>query len=362
LGTRHIDSDSADVNNRKRLQNESKAGSSVAKLRDIAASAGVTIATASRSLSGAYGVNAATRERVLEVAARLHYRPNRFARGLVTGRSQIIGLIISDIRNPFFADVARGAEDAAFAAGSDVVLCNSDLNSERQKRYIHSLMEKNVDGIIMNSITALDRPEQNRLAESGVPVVLLNSHERNSPFSTVLADNVRGGWLAAEYLSNLGHRRFAHLSGPGRHGNLSMRAKGFLQYLRKPGSNASASVLHGGHTFEGGYEVARKLLPDRNEITAIFAANDAMAFGVLKAAIELGVRIPEDVSLVGFDDVELASIAHPPLTTIHQAKYELGQAAVDMLLAARSGKQTAPEHRVLGVHLVERKSAAKVRS
>jgi DNA-binding LacI/PurR family transcriptional regulator len=362
LKTKGIDSGSAHPDNRKRLQNEPKSSPSVAKLRDIAASAGVTIATASRSLSGAYGVNPATRQRVLEAAARLHYRPNRFARGLVTGRSQIIGLIISDIRNPFFADVARGAEDAAFAAGSDVVLCNTDLNSERQKRYIHSLMEKNVDGIIMNSITALDRTEQNRLAESGVPVVLLNRHEKNSPFSTVLADNVRGGALVAQYLSSLGHERFAHLSGSTRHGNLSMRAKGFLQYLRKPGSKASVSVLHAGHTFEGGHEVARKLFGDRNEITAIFAANDAMAFGVLKAAMELGVRIPADVSLVGFDDVEMASIAHPPLTTIHQPRYELGQAAVEILLAARSGKQKAPEHRVLGVHLVERESTAKLLS
>ncbi len=292
---------------------------------------------------------------------KLHYRPNRFARGLVTGRSQIIGLIISDIRNPFFADVARGAEDAAFAAGSDVVLCNSDLNSERQKRYIHSLMEKNVDGIIMNSITALDRAEQKRLAESGVPVVLLNSHEKNSPFSTVLADNEHGGWLAAEYLWGLGHRRFAHLSGPGRHGNLSMRAKGFLQYVRKPSSKATVSVLHGGHTFEGGYQVARKLFADRGSITAIFAANDAMAFGVLKAAMELKVQIPEDVSLVGFDDVEMAAISHPPLTTIYQAKYELGEAAVNMLFSARAGKQKAPEHRVLGVRLIERDSAAKAR-
>lgn len=334
----------------------------VAKLRDIAAKAGVTIATASRSLSGAYGVNPTTRAKVLEVAARLHYRPNRFARGLVTGRSQIIGLIISDIRNPFFADVARGAEDAAYAAGSDVVLCNSDLNAERQKRYIHSLMEKNVDGIIMNSITALDRTEQSRLAQSGIPVVLLNSHERNSPFSTVLADNERGGWLAAEYLWGLGHRQLVHLSGPGRHGNLSRRARGFLQYLRKPREKATVSVVHGGHTLEGGYNAARKLFRERPDVTAIFAANDAMAFGVLKAAMEQGVQIPRDLSLVGFDDVEMACISHPPLTTIYQAKYELGEAAVNILLSAASDRQKEPEHRVLGVRLVERQSAAKVRT
>lgn len=346
---------------RKRLQTQAQSsGSAVIKLRDIAEAAGVTIATASRSLSGAYGVNPATRQRVLTVATRLKYRPNRFARGLVTGRSQIIGLIISDIRNPFFAEVARGAEDAAYAAGSDVVLCNSDLIPERQKHYIDSLMEKNVDGIIMNSITALDATEQNRLAESGVPVVLLNEHHRNSPFSSVLTDNERGGWLAAQYLWSLGHRKLSHFSGPKRHGNLSRRAKGFLEYFRKR-EQAMVSMLHGANTLEGGYSMARKLFAEQSGVTAIFAANDAMAFGVLKAAIECGVNIPRDVSVIGFDDVEMAAIAHPPLTTIHQAKYEIGAASVQILLDGRRGKQTAPEHRVLGVRLVERESASKPR-
>src|SRR5690348_5330662 len=136
------------ADNQKRLQKKQAfSQSQPVKLRDIAEAAGVTIATASRSLNGSYGVNLHTRERVLQVAARLKYRPNRFARGLVTGRSQIIGLIISDIRNPFFAEVARGAEDAAFAAGCDIVLCNSDLDSQKQRHYIGSLMEKNVEGI-----------------------------------------------------------------------------------------------------------------------------------------------------------------------------------------------------------------------
>lgn len=330
------------------------------KLRDIAEAAGVTIATASRSLNGSYGVNPNTRERVVEVASRLGYRPNRLARGLVTGRSQILGLIISDIRNPFFSEVARGAEDAAYLAGCDVVLCNSDLDAQKQNHYIGSLMAKNVDGIIMNSVNALPEAEQARLARSQVPVVLLNCCSTHLHFSTVSADNEQGGRLAADYFLGFGHRRFGHLTGPRRHGNLSQRAKGFLQKVRESDSSASVTVLHGVHTFIGGHAMALKLFREKQDITAIFAANDVVAFGVLKAALECGVRIPEDVSLIGFDNVDFAPIVHPPLTTIHQSKYEMGQAAVNVLLRLAKGTDKSPENRVLGVELVVRKSVRNI--
>jgi len=326
------------------------------KLRDIAEAAGVTIATASRSLNGSYGVNVNTRKRVLEVAAQLRYRPNRLARGLVTGRSQIFGLIISDIRNPFFSEVARGVEDAAYLAGCDVVLCNSDLDSQKQNHYIGSLMAKSVDGIIMNSVTALREAEQERLAQSGVPVVLLNRCAAHSEFSTVSADNERGGRLAAHFFLRMGHRRLAHLTGPRHHGNLTQRAKGFVQAVRDSDPSSSVTVLYGGHTLAGGQAMALKLFKENRNVTAVFAANDAVAFGVLKAAIECGVRIPEDVSLIGFDNVDLAAIVHPPLTTIHQSKYEIGQAAVNILLRLAKGNDKSPENRVLGVELVERDS------
>jgi LacI family transcriptional regulator len=343
------------------LQEKSYSDLAAVTLRDIAKAAGVTIATASRSLNTSYGVNPATRERVLAAAARLNYRPNRFARGLVTGRSQSLGLIISDIRNLFFAEVARGAEDAAYALGWDVVLCNSDLDPAKQRRYIDSLTEKRVDGIIMNSVTALDRAQQNQLARSGVPMILLNRPARNGPFSTVSADNERGGRMAAEYLLRLGHRRIAHISGPRHHGNVTQRAKGFLQAIRSHPEKPEVIVLHGGHSLEGGYELAGKLFHDRADITAIFAANDVMAFGVLRAAIELGIRIPHDVSVIGFDNVEIAGLVHPPLTTIHQPKYEIGQAAVNILLRLVTGKDKSAEHRVLGVELIERESAQEAR-
>jgi LacI family transcriptional regulator len=350
-------------NNRKRLQRKPAPPEQQAvKLRDIAEAAGVTIATASRSLNGIYGVNPLTRERVMEAASRLNYRPNRLARGLVTGRSQILGLIISDIRNPFFSEVARGVEDAAYSAGCDVVLCNSDLDPHKQNHYIASLMAKSVDGIIMNSVTALDQPEQERLALSGVPVVLLNRFASLAQFSTISADNEQGGRLAAEYFLQMGHTRLAHLTGPRHHGNLSQRAKGFLQAVREGSAAASVIVAHGNHTLAGGYAMGLKLFREKQDITAIFAANDALAFGVLKAALECKVKIPQDVSLIGFDNVDLAAIVHPPLTTIHQSKYEIGEAAVNVLLRLAKARDKSPENRVMGVELIERESVRNLKS
>src|SRR5580698_6013354 len=148
-------------------------------IKDVARESGVNISTVSRALNDEYGVHPETREHVLAVATRLQYRPNRVARGLVTGRSNTLGLVVSDIRNPFFAEVARGAEDAARAGGCDLVLCNSDLNSAKQMEYVRSLQEKRIDGILMNSVSVLSHEQQEQLASLHVPIVLLNRSTSN---------------------------------------------------------------------------------------------------------------------------------------------------------------------------------------
>ncbi|HXB72111.1 MAG TPA: LacI family DNA-binding transcriptional regulator [Candidatus Acidoferrales bacterium] len=326
-------------------------------IKDVARESGVNISTVSRALNNGYGVNDQTREHVIAVAARLNYRPNRIARGLVTGRSHSLGLIVSDIRNPFFAEVARGAEDAARTGSCDLVLCNSDLDADKQMQYVQSLLEKRIDGIMMNSVSMLNREQQAQLAASGVPIVLLNRSASNHTFSTVCADNESGGALAARYLLGLGHRKIAHLTGPRQHGNLSDRTRGFVRALQSAKNPVQPIVLHGKFNFDGGTELTRKLLDEHPDVTAIFAANDVMAFGVVHAGLDRGIRIPEDLSLIGFDNIEFSVIVHPPLTTIHQPKYEMGYAAVDILLrlARDRGKQT-PEHRLLGVELIERQS------
>jgi len=328
-------------------------------LKDVAREAGVNLSTASRSLNDAYGVHPKTREHVLAVARRLNYRPNRVARGLVTGRSQTMALIVSDIRNPFFAEVARGAEDAAYEADCDLVLCNSDLDNAKQMQYIESLLSKRVDGILMNSVTALNRVQQEQLAGSDVPVVLLNRSSTFRTFSTVSGDNAEGGALAAKHLISLGHKRIAHFTGPRHHGNLTERTKGFLKVLQSS-RVPEPVVIHGKHTFLGGYEIAKKALAENRMITAVFSANDVMAFGCIRAAIELGIRIPDDLSVIGFDNVEVSQIISPPLTTIDQPKYEMGKAAMEMLLKMAVHKDQEPEHRVIGVRLVERQSCRKI--
>ena len=163
--------------------------------------------------------------------------------------------------------------------------------------------------------------------------------------------------MAARYLHGLGHRKIAHLTGPKQHGNLSDRTRGFMRALQAFKNPVHPIVRYGKFNFEGGAELTRKLLDAHPDVTAIFAANDVMAFGVVKAALERGLRIPEDLSLIGFDNIEFSGIVHPPLTTIHQPKYEMGQAAVEILLrmAKERGKRTA-EHRLLGVEMIERSS------
>src|SRR6266478_3771495 len=260
------------------------------KIKDVARESGVTISTVSRALNNGYGVNALTRERVVAVATRLNYRPNRVARGLVTGRSHSVGLIISDIRNPFFAEVARGAGDAARTGNCDLVLCNSDLDANKQMQYVQSLLEKRIDGIMMNSVSMLSREQQAQLAGSGVPIVLLNRPASNQTFSTVCADNESGGALAAQYLLGLGHRKIAHLTGPRQHGNLSDRARGFVRTLQSAENPVQPIVLHGKFNFDGGTELTRKLLDGHPDVTAIFAVNDVMAFGVVQAVLGRGLR------------------------------------------------------------------------
>jgi LacI family transcriptional regulator len=326
----------------------------------VARESGVNISTVSRALNNGYGVNPQTREAVLAVAGRLNYRPNRVARGLVTGRSHSLALIVSDIRNPFFAEVARGAADAARVDHCDLVLCNSDLDPARQMEYVKSVLEKRVDGILMNSVSALGHEEQKQLADCGVPIVLLNRSAGNRAFSTVSADNEGGGALAAQHLLGLGHRKIAHITGPRQHGNLSDRTRGFAQALLAARRPVTPIVLHGAFDFEGGRGLTNKLLDEHPEITAIFAANDVMAFGTVRAVLDRGLRIPEDLSLIGFDNIQFSSIIHPPLTTIHQPKYEMGQAAVEILLRlSRDKDRRTPESRVLGVELVERQSCRR---
>ncbi len=222
--------------------------------------------------------------------------------------------------------------------------------------YFSSLLRKSVDGIVMNSVAVLTRNEQKQLAGSGVPIVLLQEAPGQRSFSTVVPDNFHGGYLAGSYLAKLRHRKIAHLTARGRLGNLAQRARGFLKGVQSVCAKNDLIDLHGPHSFQGGYEMAGKLLSQHRGVTAVFAANDVIALGVIRAIHEAGLRIPNDISLVGFDDIEFASIANPALTTIAVPKYEIGRAAIEVLIKLANDRNGSPEHRRFDVKLVERES------
>jgi len=225
-------------------------------LVDLAREAKVNASTVSRALNRRAGVRPEIRKRVLDAAARLNYRPNLVARGLVTGKSNAIGLLVSDIRNPFFAEVARGVEDAAYRAGQDVVLCNSDLDPVKQMRYFLSLLDKRVGGIVMNSVAPLSRAERKQIASSNTPVVLLSRAPRERSFSSVTCDNERGGYLAGAYLAGLGHTVVAHLTATLDQTNLEERWRGFVKGLGRGASGRKPVLLRGAHNSRRGFEMA----------------------------------------------------------------------------------------------------------
>ncbi len=327
-------------------------------IKDVARELGVSISTVSRALNNGYGVNDRTREDVVAAAARLDYAP-QFRRSRPCHRTHALpGPLAERHSKPLLRrGGSRRRRDAARAGGCDLVLCNSDLDSDKQMQYVSSLLEKRVDGIVINSVAVLTREQQAWLAARGVPIVLLNRSSLNRGFSTVCADNETGGVLAAEYLLRLGHRKIAHLTGPPEHGNSNDRTRAFKRTLHSANNPVQPIVLRGKVNFNGGCELTKRLLEEHPEVTAIFASNDVMAFGVVQAALDCGVRIPEDVSLIGFDNLEFSGIIHPPLTTIHQPKYEMGRAAVEILLRLAHNKdKQVLEHLTLGVELIERQS------
>lgn len=331
-------------------------------LKDISRKAGVDIATVSRALNGSYGVHKATREKVLAVARQLNYRVNLVARELAVGKSHTLGLLVPDLGNHFVTEVVRGAEDAAYAAGYHILLCHSYLDSTREAQHIRSLLDKRVEGILMHSVQTLSQSEVDELNNSGIPVVILSRPPNATTFSGVCVNHFEGGALVGEHLRELGHRKMAVLSGPRGHGNFAEQTKGFIKATASVDCPVPV-VMNGPPSFDGGYRMARKLTEQNPDVTAIFAANDVTAFGVMRAVHEAGLRIPEDLSLVGFNNIELADVVNPPLTTIHQPKYEMGQAAVEILLSlAKNGSEGVPEQREFGVRLIRRASTAPPRS
>jgi LacI family transcriptional regulator len=300
---------------------------------DVAREAKVSLMTVSRVINNKDGVSDATRERILEIIRRLGYRPSDIARGLATKRTGTLGLVVPDNANPFFSEVARGAEQVAYANNYNVFLCNTDENKQRELAVLQSLGEKRVDGLLLCSSRLEDVALREALAFHPA-VVLVNRVPDEIEGIGILriADEV-GGQLAARHLLDTGHRIIGFVVGPTTSFSSRQRVQGYQTALAEAGVPYNPELLKiCTPIVEGGREAVLELLQEHPEITALLCFNDLVAIGALQACAELGRRVPDDLAVVGFDDIPLAVLVTPPLTTCHVPRYDLGSQAMQMLL------------------------------
>lgn len=332
-------------------------------IKDIAKLANVSITTVSRVINNkSEGVSEETRNRILQLVKELGYQPNAIARGLVTKKTKTIGLIIPDISNPFFPDIARGVEDSAHIYGYNVFLCNTDDNLEKESEYINALKEKYVDGIIFTSSAPSNYEHIMELIKSGVPVIMMDRRIESEDIYGVFIDNYEGGYLATKHLIDLGHRKIACITGPLNVRNARERLAGYKKGLLENGLEVDEELI-----FEGDYKInsgivgTEKLLNNNKDITAIFACNDLMAYGAYETIRSYGYKIPDDISIVGFDDIQLSQILEPQLTTIRQPAYDMGLTAARMLIKLIEGKKLNKKIVTFKPQLIIRQSTGTVK-
>lgn len=326
-------------------------------IKDIAREANVSPQTVSRAINDKGEISPQTRERILRIAERLGYRPNSIARSLATRRTQNVGLVVPDVANPFFAGIARGIQDAAHQANYNVFLCNTDETEDRETSAILSLEAQRVDGVILCS-SRLSEQQLLRLAERYQPLVLVNRRIDHAATGCVLVDDVKGAAEAVHYLLRLGHRSIGLLSGPRTSESGKARLKGYRQAMQSAVERTPTRWQeHCPPQVQGGHAAAHALLGRAPELTALLAYNDLVAVGALRACAELGRRVPHDCAIVGCDDVLLADLVSPALTTIHIPIYNLGQQAMALLLDLMGEKEAPPEPIIVSPHLVIRDSS-----
>ena len=303
-------------------------------LEDVARRSGVSKSTVSRVLNNSAKISEKTRKQVLRAVGELHYEPNIIARSLSKNKTFTIGVILEDILNPFFSAVAKGIETALRAKGYSMILTSSDFDRENEVKLTRMLIRYKVDGILITPVKH-DGDSIVLLKERGTPFFILNSRSEDKEVSWIDSDNFEGALMATRYLLELGHRRFLCIRHMAIDGS-RLRFEGFKKAIEEAGLKMSDQVILGdARSRRDGYELASRLLDtrDRGNIpTAVIAVNDTVAIGVIEAVLKKGMRIPEDVSIIGYDDINIAGLVRVPLTTIHQPKYRMGEMAASQLV------------------------------
>jgi LacI family transcriptional regulator len=332
----------------------------MATIKDVALRAGVSVTTVSHVVNDTRHVSAKGRERVELAIRELGYVPNAMARSLKSNTTSTLGMLIPNSSNPYFAEIVRIVEDRCFGAGYTLVLCNTDDEPRRQSVYLQVLAERRIDGLIVVS-TGDDDSLVTQLQGLRIPTVLVDREIADPSCDLVETAHMQGGLLAVRHLLSLGHKRIACIGGPVGLTPSEQRIEGWRMALAEAGAtpNADALLWRGAFTSQSGYEAMHAILRTEHPPSAVFVCNDLMAIGALRAAHESGVHVPDELSIVGFDDIELSAYTSPPLTTVAQPKERIGALAVDMLLERVGGKRRDARKVVLQPELRVRASTAR---
>ena len=326
-------------------------------IKDVAHEAGVSITTVSHVINETRSINPETRARVLEALDKLGYQPNIIARSLRSGKTKTIGLIVPDIANLFFAEIARRIEDYGYQYGYSVILGNSDNDPVKQTNYINTLITKQVDGVVFISAGG-EIDDLRSFYENEIPVVVADRDVPLELADVVLLNNEKAGYEATHHLLDLGHDCIACITGPNNVSPSMQRVEGYKRALMESGIPFREDLIEGGDfQFKSGELAMHRLLTHPCKPTAVFALNDMMAIGALNAAHDAGLSVPADLSIIGFDNIELSAAVTPALTTVAQPIDEIAQKAINLLIKRMQSSKTEKNVRViLKANLVVRDS------
>lgn len=327
-------------------------------LKEIAAIAGVSTTTVSKILNKKdQKLSEATRQRVLKIADEYNYIPNSLARSMVTKRTRTLGLIVPDITNPFFPEIARGVEDKANEEGYNIIFCNTDDDLEKEERNISMLIEKMVDGIIILP-SSKRTTDFNSLKNISMPIVLVDRDvDIKNVQAKVLVDNYDGSYSAVKYLLDKGYRKIAFITGPLTSVTALQRLKGYKHALDEYNVKFDESyILEGSFRRSWGRDAVKRLIEEKKSFDAVFCGNDLIAISTMKTIKEYGYKVPEQIGVLGYDDIYISEMVEPPLSTVRQPKYLMGYKAAQITINAIEKKSTKGEIALLKTELIVRES------
>lgn len=325
-------------------------------IQDVAKRAGVAPITVSRVVNNSGYASEETRSRVEAAIKELGYVPNTLARGLRSKRTNTLALLMTDITNPFFTMIARGVEDVASAAGFTVIFCNTDESKEKEEKYIEILTQKQIDGVVL--VPACGNPDSiEYLRAKEIPVVLLDRRVPDVEIDLVRCDSTAGAYQLVKRLIELGHKDIAVITGPEGISTSDDRVAGYRQAIYEAGLKGRERIYFGSFTQDSGYAFAAQALEAQPRPTALFGANNFISIGILKALRDAGLRVPQDISVVGFDDLPISMVVDPVLTVLSQPSYQMGEQAAALLLSRlKEGYSGNHQEIILPARIIERSS------